>query len=73
MSPNDSMLVNGVQIPKLLNDSFYSCSLINFDFLPLHTAYFYKIIFLLLLAFETLGFVSSVSSLHFKQYHDIVI
>ena len=40
-------------MPKLLNNPFACCSLINFDFLLSHTAHFDKIIVLPLLVFET--------------------
>ena len=60
------------KIPKLLNNIFACCSLINFDFLLSHAARFHKIIVLPLLVFETFGFMLSVFFLHFKQYDCIV-
>ena len=47
-------------MPKLLNNPFTCCSLINFDFLLLHIAHFDKIIVLSLLVFETFGSMLSV-------------
>ena len=32
ISPNNGVLFNGVLIPKLLNNPYACCSLINFDF-----------------------------------------
>ena len=60
MSPNNGILFNGVLIPKLLNNTFACCSLINFDFLLPHMAHFDKIIVLPLIVFETFGFILSV-------------
>ena len=65
MSPNIGTLLNGVLIPKLLNSPFASWFLINLDFLLPHIAHFYNTIVLLLLVFETFGFMFSVSFLHF--------
>ena len=65
VSPNKSALINGVLIPKLLNNPFASWFLINIDFLLPHITHFDNIIVLLLLVFETLGFMFSVSFLHF--------
>ena len=47
-------------IPKLLNNPFACCSLINFYFLLPHIAHFDKIIALPLVVFKTLGFMLSV-------------
>ena len=47
-------------IPKLHNDSLASCSLINFDFLLLHTAPFDKSIVFPFLVLTTSGFLFSV-------------
>ena len=47
-------------MPKLLNNPFACCSLINFDFLLPHMAHFDKIIILPLVVFETFGFMLSV-------------
>ena len=60
MSPNNGILFNGVLIPKLLNNPFACCSLINFDFLLSHIADVDKIIVLPLAVFETLRFILSV-------------
>ena len=59
-SPNTGILFNGVLRPKLLNNPFACCSLINFDFLLPHMAYFDKTIVLPLLVFETFGSMLSV-------------
>ena len=58
----------GVLIPNLLNNPVAYCSLINLDFLILHTAHFDKTIVFPLLVFKTFRFILSVSFLHFKQY-----
>ena len=54
------MLVNGVLIPKLLNNPFVSCSFKNFDFLLPHIAHFDNIIVTPFLVFETPAFMLSV-------------
>ena len=53
------MLFNGVLRPKLLNNPFAFCSLINFDFLVPHIAHVDKFIILPLVVFETLAFIFS--------------
>ena len=40
ISPNNGILVKGFLIPRLLNNPFDSCSLVNFYFLAPHTAHF---------------------------------
>ena len=60
MSPNNGILFNGVLIPKVLNNPFACCSLINFDFLLSHIAHVDKIIVLPLVVFEILEFILSV-------------
>ena len=60
VSPNNGILLKGVLIPRLLNNPFASCSLINFDFLALHIAHFDDNIVLPFIAFETTGLVLSV-------------
>ena len=60
ISPNNGILFNGVLIPKLLNNPFACCSLINFDFLLPDIAHFDKFIVLPLLVFETSGSMLSV-------------
>ena len=72
MSPNTGILLNAVLRPKLLNNPFACCSLINFDFLLPHISHVDKIIALPLLVFETFGFILSVFLLHLKQYDNIV-
>ena len=67
ISPNNEILFNGVLIPRLLNNPFAYCSLINFDFLLPHMAHFDNIIVLPLVVFETFEFMVSVFFLHFKQ------
>ena len=59
MSPNTGILFNGVLRPKLLNNPFAFCSLINLHFLLLHIAHVDKIIALSLVVFETFGFILS--------------
>ena len=53
------MLFNGVLIPRLFNNPFACCSLINFEFLLQHMAHFDNIIVLPLLVFEIHGFMLS--------------
>ena len=72
MSPNTGILFNGVLKPKLLNNPFASCCLINFYFLLPHIAHVDKIIALPLVVLETFGFILSVFLLHLKQYDNIV-
>ena len=60
ISPNNGILFHDVLIPKLLNNPFACCSLINFDFLLAHIAHVDKIIVLPLAVFETLGFIRTV-------------
>ena len=71
--PNIGTLLNGVLTPKLLNRPFDSWSLINIDFVLPHIAHFDNIVVLLLPVFKTLGFMFSISFLHFKQYDLIFI
>ena len=40
MSPNNGILLNGDLRPRLLDNPFVSCSLINLDFLLPHAAHF---------------------------------
>ena len=68
MSLNNGILLKGVLISNLVNNPCGSCFLINLDFLLRHTKNFDKNIALLLLVFETLGFILSVFLLHFKQF-----
>ena len=58
--PNKEILLNGVLIPKLLNNPFASCFFISFDCLLPHIAHFDNNIVLPLLVFETLGFILSI-------------
>ena len=51
-----------------LNSPLASGFFINLDFLLVHTAHFNKSIYFTLLVFETLCFLLSVFSLHFKYY-----
>ena len=60
-------------IPKLLDNSLASCSLINFNFSLPHTEPFSQSIILSFFVFTTLGFLLSVFFQHFKQYDNIVI
>ena len=59
-SPNIGILFKGVLIPKLLNNPFASCFLINFYFLLPHMAHFDNIIVLPLLVAETFGSILPV-------------
>ena len=59
-SPNKGILLKVVLIPRLLNNPFASCFLINFDFLLPHLAHFDNIIALPLLVAEIFGSVLSV-------------
>ena len=70
MSPSNGISFNGVLIPKLLNNPFACCSLINFDFLLSHIAHVEKIIVLPLVVFPTLGFILSV--LFFYTLNNII-
>ena len=63
---------NGVLRPKLLNNPFACCSLINFDFLPPHMAHFDKIIALFIYnnnifmrLFDHFLYLNHLYSLHF--------
>ena len=59
-SLNIGILLKGVLIPKLLDNPFASCSLINFDFLLPHTSHFNNMIVLPLLVAEIFGLMLSV-------------
>ena len=61
------LFINGIFIPKLLNNTLASCSLINFDLLQPETAQFDESIVLPFFVFTTFGFLISVFFLHFKQ------
>ena len=65
--PNKGILLNGVLIPKLLNNPFASCFFINFDFLLPHIAQFGNTIVLPLLVTEFFWFIFYAFLLHFKQ------
>ena len=54
-------------MPRLLNNPFASCFLINFDSLEPHIAHFDNVIVLPLLVAETFGSILSVFFLHFKH------
>ena len=60
VSPNIGILLKGVLRPKLLNNPFASCFLINLDFLLRYIAHFDNNIVLPLLVFETTGSMFSV-------------
>ena len=51
-SPNNGILLKGVLIPRLLNNPFASCFLINLDFLIPHIAHVDNIIVLPLLVYH---------------------
>ena len=55
MSLNDRILFNSVLRHRLFNYPFASCSLINLDFLPPHTAHFDLNIVLSILVFKTMN------------------
>ena len=57
---NPRILLNGVLIPKLLNNPFASCFFINFDFLFLHTEHCDNNINLLFLVFITFELILSL-------------
>ena len=67
------ILFNGVLTPKLPDNPFASCLLINLDFLLLHILYIDNIIILPLLVLETCAFMFFAYFLHFKQYDSIFI
>ena len=71
ISPSTGTLLNDVLMPRLLNNPFASCLLINVDFLLLHIVHFDYIISLPLLVLETCGSIFFVCFLHFKQYDSI--
>ena len=58
--PLKGILLKDVFTPKLLTNSPASCSLINFNFLPLHTRHFAKIVIRSFLVLTTFGFLLSV-------------
>ena len=64
-SPNIGSLCKGVLIPRLLNNPFASCFLINFEFLAPYIAHLDNIIGLSLLVFETTGLMFSVFFFYF--------
>ena len=68
ISLNNRILLKSVLISKLLNHSFDSCSLINFDFLLPHIAHFYNIIALPLIVFENLKLMFSVFFIFFLAF-----
>ena len=65
--PDKGTLLNGILRAKLLNSPFAFQFLINLDFLLPHYGHFDNIIVLLLLVFETLGFMFFVYFLHLTQ------
>ena len=70
-SLNIGILLKSVLIPRLLNNSFASCFLINLALLVLHTAHFDNIIVPSFIAFETNGLMLFVLSPHFRQQDNI--
>ena len=60
ISPGNGILFNDVLRPKILNNLFVSCVLVNPGFLLLYIAHFDNRIVLSSLVFETLGFMLSV-------------
>ena len=73
VSPNNGTLLIGILIPNQLNNTLASRSLINFDFLLVHTVHFDQSIILPLLVFETLSFFFFVFVLNFRQYVNIAL
>ena len=71
ISPNNGTLLNGVLIPNLLNNPFFSCFLINLDFLIPHIADFDNIITLPLLLAETFGSMFSVVFFLFFSFYTL--
>ena len=67
ISPDNGTLLNGILRAKLLYSPFAFQFLINLDFLLSHYGHFDNIIVLLLLVFETLGFMFFVYFLHLTQ------
>ena len=59
-SPSIGISLKGVLIPRLLNNPFASCFLINFDFLLPHIARFDNIIVLPLITADICGLMFSV-------------
>ena len=59
ISPSTGILLNGVLMPKLLNNPFASCFLINLDFLLPHITHFDIMTSLPLLVLETCGSIAS--------------
>ena len=70
--PNKSILINGVSVPKLLNNPFASYSLINRDILMSHMAHFDKSIVLPLTVFEILGCMFSVCFCFFYTLNKMI-
>ena len=73
MSPSNGILLNAVLIPKLLNNPFVSCSLINLDFLLPHIGHFGYSINLPVLVFTIFESIFFVFLLHFKQYVNMFV
>ena len=67
MSPNNGTLLDGVLMAKLMNIFVASWFLTSLDFLLPYFAHFDNKIVLLLIVFGSLGFMFSVSFLHFKR------
>ena len=66
-SPNKGILLKDALIPRLLNNPFASCFLINIDFLLPHMAHFDNIIVLPILVTEILDQYSQYFFQHLKQ------
>ena len=66
-SPNNGILLNGVLIPKLLNNPSASCSFINLDFLLPQIAHFDDSINLPFLVFIVFASLFYVFFPHFQQ------
>ena len=72
ISPNRVLLLKRVCSPKLLNDPLTSSSLINLDFLQLHTPLFDKTVTFYLFVFQTFTFLLTALFRHIKQYNNFV-
>ena len=68
---NSGILLNGVLIPKLLNNPFASCSFTNLDFLIPQSAHFDCIISPPFFALKIFEFKFLVFFLHFTQQASI--
>ena len=66
---NNRILLNGVLIPKLLNNPFASCSFINLDFLLAHSNDKANLPFLVFIVVASLFFVFNMSTCLFYNIY----